>query len=89
MSKKKSQARQQRRATARQERIVRNQEPPTPIDHEQERAAIRTLIIGATLVALFTAFFGFEVGGKTLYARLFAGGGEAAATEAGAAPKKP
>lgn len=79
MSKKKSQARQQRRAGVRQERVARNQNPSAPINREQERAAIRTLMMGALLVALFSAFFGFEVGGQTLYARVFGGAADAPA----------
>ncbi len=73
MSKKKSQTRQQRRATSRQARITRQQEVTAPVNPAQERAAIRTLIMGAALIALFSAFFGFEVGGQTLYGRLFGG----------------
>ncbi|MBM4291493.1 MAG: hypothetical protein FJ138_08660 [Deltaproteobacteria bacterium] len=86
MSKKKSQARQQRRAGERQARVTRAQEAPTPVDRarerQQERRALRTLAGGALLVALLLAFFGLEVGGETLYRRL-------AGPAAPAAPAQP
>ena len=77
MAKKKSQARQNKRAQSRRAR----QSTGRAIDHARESAesqrAIKTLGMGALAIVALLMFFGFKWDGKSVYDRLVGGGAEA------------
>jgi len=77
MAKKKSQARQKKRAQSRRAR----QSSGRAVDHAREAAesqrAIKTLGIGALAIAALLMFFAFKWDGKSAYDRLTGGDAEA------------
>lgn len=42
----------------------------TTKDVEQGKEAIRTMVVGMIILAIFMAFFAFDIGGETLFERV-------------------
>lgn len=78
MAKKKSQARQNKRAQTRQNRRGTTRVVDQARENAESQRAIKTLMMGALMIAIVSAFFAFKWDGKSVYDRIV---GEASTTQ--------